>query len=157
MTRALSDAERLAAADALLRFAAGTDEGDAALLSSAFARDALVDFGPCGDKLGLPFPPLKGRDAIVGFLAGTSVRQITSHVVTNVRAAATTFGARVRALVEATHLKRDDPAQRFRMLDRYTADLSNDGEQWRIERLVIDNLWFEGDPRIMLHRERSDA
>lgn len=147
-----ASADVAAIGDALLRFAAGTDTGDAALIASAFAPDAVVDFGPCGDKLGLAFPPLEGRDDIVGFLAGTSRHQITSHVVTNVRLSTTARGTRSQALVEATHIVRHDPARRFRMLDRYEADHAPHDGEWRIERLVIDNVWFEGDPRIMLCR-----
>ena len=152
MSGDVQDADRLGTGDALLRFAAGTDEGDAALIASAFSAQAIVDFGPCGDKLGLPFPPLEGRDAIVGFLAGTSVHQITSHVVTNVRVKDMPKRAEMRALVEATHIVRADPSRRFRMLDRYFAEVVLNAGDWRIERLVIDNIWFEGDPRIMLHR-----
>ena len=154
MTAGMPIHVRLEAGDALLRFAAGTDEGDAELLRSAFTPDATVDFGPCGGKLGLRFPPIAGRDAIVGFLAGTSKQQITSHMVANVRVIAMPDGgAEVRALVEATHVVRGEPSRRFRMLDPYTATLARHEEIWRIRRLVIDNLWFEGDPRIMLCRE----
>lgn len=144
--------DRIMAGDALLRFAAGTDEGDADLIRSAFADAAVVDFGPCGAKLGLPFPPLEGRDAIVGFLAATSVHQMTSHVITNMRMAAVPDGIVVRALVEATHIVRREPSHRFRMLDPYHATLVRSEDGWRIKLLVIDNIWFEGDPRTMLCR-----
>jgi hypothetical protein len=157
VTGDVQDADRLGTGDALLRFAAGTDEGDAALIASAFAPHAIVDFGPCGEKLGLPFPPLNGRDAIAGFLAGTSAHQITSHVVTNVRVNDLPNGAEMRALVEATHIVRADPTRRFRMLDRYVGELVLNAGDWQIERLVIDNIWFEGDPRIMLHRSEQRA
>lgn len=59
--------DHLSITDALLKFGAGTDAGDAALLTSAFTREAVVDFGPCGRKLGLDFEPLRGRDGIVVF------------------------------------------------------------------------------------------
>ena len=152
MSAAVPGDDRLGACDALLRFAAGTDEGDPELLRSAFALQAVVDFGPCGEKLGLPFPPLEGCDAIVGFLAGTSVHQITSHVVTNLRVMTAPAGVAVQALVEATHIVRTEPSRRFRMLDPYAATLTRHEGGWRIERLVIDNIWFEGDPRTMLCR-----
>ena len=38
------------------------------------------------------------------------------------------------------------------MLNRYEATLCQEAEGWRIDRLVIDNVWFEGEPRIMLDR-----
>ena len=148
----LSPADRLAIGDALLRFAAGTDEGNAGLIASAFASKAVVDFGPCGEKLGLTFEPLAGRDTIVGFLAGTSQKQSTSHVVTNARAEVTGGAARSHTLVEATHMRRTDPGARFRMLNRYEATLCLEADVWRIDRLMIDNIWFEGEPRIMLDR-----
>lgn len=82
----IADAEaHLGVSDALLRFATGTDDGDLAMLDSAFAEDALVDFGACGRAIGLNFEPLEGAAMITGFLVGTSRRQVTSHVVTNPR------------------------------------------------------------------------
>ncbi len=153
----LHDANHVAVTDALLRFGAGTDEGDRDLLSSAFAVDAVVDFGPCGRKLGLDFPPLTGREAIVGFLGGTSAQQVTSHLVSNSRIAMNGGRATVRALVEAVHIIRAEPDQRFRMMNRYDAELDLEPDAWRIERLVIDNIWFEGDPRTMLHRQARHA
>lgn len=78
--------DHLTITDALLRFGVGTDDGDAAMLASAFAAQAVVDFGPCSRKLDLKLEPLRGRDAIVGFLVGTSTLQATSHVVSNARA-----------------------------------------------------------------------
>jgi len=148
----LSADDRLGARDALLRFATGTDNGDAVLIRSAFTSDAVVDFGPCGEKLGLPFQSIAGSDAIVGFLAGTCKHQITSHVVTNVRVEDTEAGVTMRALVEATHIDRSDQTRRFRMLDPYAANLTKHEGHWWIERLKIDNIWFEGDPQILLCR-----
>ena len=143
----------LSITDALLRFGAGTDNADTDLLVSAFAPDAVIDFGPCGRKLGLDFEPLQGRDTIVGFLAGTAALQLTSHVVTNSRTHVRGDGASVRALVDATHVVRADRARRFRMMNWYDAELVRHQDAWRIEHLLIDNIWFEGDPHTMLHRE----
>ena len=149
---ATNTTDLLAITDALLRFGAGTDDGDSVLLSSSFTIDAVVDFGPCGCKLGLDFAPLEGRETIVGFLSGTSVRQVTSHAITNSRVHVKDGQATLRALVEATHLSRADPLRRFRMMCRYDAELSPDPAVWRIARLTIDNVWFEGDPQVMLER-----
>ena len=135
--------------DALLRFAAGTDDGDAALLGSVFTPEAVVDFGPCGRKLGMVFDPLIGAPAIVGFLGGTSRRQVTSHVITNPRVRLDGGRAQLRALVEATHVARDDRARRFRMMNRYDVELELRSDDWRIARMTIDGIWFEGDPAVL--------
>ena len=139
-------------ADALRRFGAGTDDGNAALLASAFSEDAMVDFSPCGRKLGLDFEPLRGREAIVGFLAGGADHQMTSHVIANSRAWLRDGRAKLRALVEATHIPKVDRGQPFRMLNWYDAELGPDPGAWRIEALVVDNIWFDGDPRTILRR-----
>lgn len=153
MTGAAPSADdHLAITDALLRFGAGTDAGDAALLASTFVVDAVVDFGPCGRKLDLAFEPLRGQAEIVGFLAGTAALQVTSHVVTNARARRQGDRASLRALVEATHIVRTDTDRRFRMMNWYEAKLEPDQGEWRITDLLIDNIWFEGDPHTILHR-----
>ncbi|MDX7953411.1 hypothetical protein P7D22_19795 [Lichenihabitans sp. Uapishka_5] len=66
-----------------MRFAAGTDKGNAALICSAFTDEAVVDFGPCGIKHGLSFQSLERRNAIVRFLLETSAYQITSYIFGN--------------------------------------------------------------------------
>ena len=143
----------IAVLDALLRFGVGTDDGEMALLRSAFAADAHVDFGPCGRKLGLDFPPLEGVDAIADFLCGTSEQQVTSHVVTNPRIEAADDRAQLRALVDATHVVRSDPSRRFRMMNWYVAGLEQSAGAWRIARMTIDNIWFEGDAGILMLRQ----
>ncbi len=138
--------------DVLLRFGAGTDEGDVATLKSAFADEAIVDFSACGRKLDVVFEPLCGIAAIVGFLEGTSRRHVTSHAVTNSRTRLEDDRAHLRSLVEATHLVRDDPTCRFRMMNWYDVDLVLIDEFWRIIRMGIDNIWSEGDPNTLLLR-----
>ena len=61
-------ADRYEIADALHRFAFGLDHGDADSLSSALTEDCVLDFRPAGKKLGLDFPRLTGRKAIVDAL-----------------------------------------------------------------------------------------
>ena len=145
----------LAVVDALLRFGIGTDDGEMAMLRSAFTVDAHVDFGPCGRKLGLDFTPLEGADTISGFLCGTSGQQVTSHVITNPRVAAADDRVRLRALVDATHVVRSDRSRRFRMVNWYLAELQQSARAWRISRMTIDNIWFEGDPSILMLRQGS--
>jgi SnoaL-like domain len=138
--------------DALHRFGSGVDHGDATLLATVFHEDAIVDFGPCGQKLGLDFPLMTGGGMIVGFLAATAATQITTHVVSNGRVEVEGDTAKLRALVDATHLPRTDQSRRCRMMNWYDVELVRDGANWRIRRLVIDNAWFSGDPHVLLGR-----
>src|SRR5205823_6810183 len=52
-------------ADTLHRYAFGLDHGDADSLASALTENCLFDFRPAGRKLGIDFPRLTGRQAIV--------------------------------------------------------------------------------------------
>lgn len=146
-----SDAH-LGVADTLLRFGAGVDRGDASLLASVFTGNALVDFRPCGQKLGLDFPVLEGAEAITSFLAGGAHTQVTSHVVSNTRVQANGASGRSRSLVDATHLVRADPGRRFRMMNWYEVEAVYSEALWRIRSLTIDNVWFDSDPQILLVR-----
>ncbi|WP_428390624.1 nuclear transport factor 2 family protein [Lichenicoccus sp.] len=138
--------------DALYRFGAGVDFGDQALLASVFHDEVVVDFGPCGRKMGLPFPVMNGSETIVGFLAGTSVTQTTTHVITNGRVQVAGETARLQALVDATHIAKGDPSRQCRMMNWYAAELGRHARLWRIRHLVIDNAWFTGDPAVLMER-----
>lgn len=144
--------DHLAITDALLRFGAGVDDGDAKLVTSAFSDDAVVDFAPCGQKMRLDFPLMTGGETIASFLGLTSRLQTTSHVVTNARVRVEGHEAHLRALVDATHRPKDDHSRHCRMMNWYDARLIRDGTRWRMRRLVIDNVWFTGDARILLER-----
>ncbi len=136
--------------DVLYRFGAGADQGNADLLASAFYELAVVDFTPCGRKLGLEFPVLTGKAAIVGFLDAAHQTQQTSHVITNGRAEQVGELGELQVLVEATHLLLAEPARRFRMMNWYSAHLERSGNDWTIRHLSIDNIWFKGDPQVLL-------
>ena len=146
-----SDAH-LGVADTLLRFGAGVDRGDPSLLASVFTENAVVDFRPCGAKLGLDFPVLEGSAAITGFLAGGARTQVTSHVVTNTRVHVNGLSGLARSLVDATHLVRADLGRRFRMMNWYETEVVRSETHWRIRSLVIDSVWSDGDPQILLVR-----
>ncbi len=142
----------LSVADILLRFGAGVDRCDRSLLASVFTDDAEVDFRPCGAKLGLDFPVLGGGETIAAFLAGGAHAQVTSHVVTNTRVQATGASASACSLVDATHLVRADTSRRLRMMNWYETEAVRLEAHWRVRRLVIDNVWFDGDPQALLVR-----
>src|SRR5204863_8903225 len=77
--------DRYEIADALHRFAFGLDHGDADSLSSAFTEDCVLDFRPAGKKLGLDFPKLNGRQAILDALIPLLGALDTSHKVNNLQ------------------------------------------------------------------------
>ena len=147
-----SAGDHLEAMDALHRFGAGVDHGDARLLASVFSDDAVVDFSPCGQTMGLEFPLLTGGAAIASFLGATARTQMTTHVVTNGRVHLDGDVARLRALVGATHLPKDDHSRRCEMMNWYEVELVKQAGLWRIRHLVIKNAWFTGDPRVLLGR-----
>ncbi len=149
---AVSANDHIDVTDALLRFGAGVDDGDHALLATAFSDGAVADFGPCGRKMGLDFSVINGGETIIGFLGTTARTQSTSHVITNARVHVEGGEARLRALVDATHRPKHDPSRHCRMMNWYNVQLVKDHPLWRIRHLVIDNLWFTGDPQILLER-----
>ena len=55
-TSIASAGDTVAVIDALLRFGAGVDHDDPALLATAFSDGAVVDFSPCGRTMGLGVP-----------------------------------------------------------------------------------------------------
>ena len=140
----------LEVADALYRFGAGVDRHDGALLATAFSDDAVVDFSPCGRKMGLDVPVLTGADSILGFLGATGEHQTTTHVVTNPRVAFDGEVATLQALVDATHRPKHDQARHCRMMNWYAAELVRPDGLWRMRRLVIESAWFTGDAQVLL-------
>ena len=149
-TRIAAAGDHLEVMDALLRFGAGVDHHDVGLTASAFSDDAVVDFGPGGQKMGLEFPVLTGGEMIVQFLGSSAGTRTTTHAITNGRGHVEGDAARLRALVDATHFPRDDHSRRCEMMSWYEAEFARDGRSWRIRRLVIDNAWFTGDPQVLL-------
>jgi ketosteroid isomerase-like protein len=141
--------DELSAIDALYRFAQGLDTDDAAVLSSAFAEDAIADFSPAAAKLGIPFPLLSGQDNIVGALIGFVAPLTTSHSVANPRVAISGDSASMSALVEAQHFPAKDHTRHLLMKNRYQVELVRSGSQWLIQRVVIENIWWQGDVSVI--------
>ena len=142
--------QHLDVVDALYRFGAAVDRRDRELLVTAFSDDAVVDFGPCGRAMDLDFPVLSGGEVIVGFLSGNAELQTTSHVITNARSRVQGSAATLTALVDATHLPRTDHSRRCQMMNWYDVELTFMDEAWRVRKLVISNLWFIGDTKVLL-------
>lgn len=141
--------DRLEIADALYRFAAGIDFNDADLLISAFAENAVADFTPSAVKLGIEFPVLEGRESIVRGITNSVAQLDTTHVVTNPRIKISGDTAKLYAIVEAQHLPPNDHSRHCLMKNQYDVNLVRNGDRWVIENMLIDNVWFTGDPAVV--------
>lgn len=142
--------DRLEVIDALYRFGLGQDLRDRDLFASAFAPDAELDFRPAATRAGLPIPLMSGRDVIVDTILNPDVRIDTTHVVTNPRVRVEGDTARLTAIVEAQHLPKGDHSRHALLKNLYDVDLVRDGRRWVIRRLWIDNVWYTGDPRVII-------
>jgi SnoaL-like domain len=142
-------AEKLEVVDALYRFAQGMDEDNPQLLRSAFATDAVADFSPAAKRLGIEFPVLRGRETIAGALTPFAAPLDTSHTVSNPRVQIKGRTATLSALVEAQHLPSKDHSRHILMKNRYAVDLVREGSTWVITKMVIDNIWFDGDAKVL--------
>jgi SnoaL-like domain len=146
-------ADRYEIADALHRFAFGLDHGDADSLASAFTEDCVLDFRPAGKKLGLDFPKLSSRKAIVDTLIPLLGPLDTSHTVSNVQIEVSEDSAELYCYVMAQHfMPREGPrpgSENAMLMNRYDGQLTRDGQKWRFRQLIIDNSWAQGNPEIL--------
>lgn len=142
-------ADKLAAVDALYRFAAGIDLRDQSLLASALAENAVSDFRPAAAKAGFDYPVIEGRDVIVAALRASLATLDTTHSVTNARVTIDGDTARLDALVEAQHVPRSDPTRHYLMKNRYDVELARAGDGWLITRNTVDNIWRTGDITVL--------
>ena len=133
--------------DALYRFALGQDRQDRELFASAFAADAELDFRPAAARWGANPPVMAGRETIVSTILGSfAARVVTTHQVTNPRVAIDGDSAHVTALVEAQHVLSADRATHALLKNHYDLTLRREGERWVVERMRIENAWYDGDP-----------
>jgi len=141
--------DKFAVVETLYRFAAGIDLRDNELLASAFAEDAVSDFGPAAAKAGFEYPVLEGRDTIVSALSGSLGQIDTTHSVSNPRVSIEGDSAHMDALVEAQHVLQNDHSRHYLMKNRYDVVLVRQGALWLIQRVTIDNVWRTGDPAVL--------
>jgi SnoaL-like domain len=150
MTTSLSELnDRYEVIDALHRFAIGIDTKDLTLLESAFTSDAIADFTPAATKVGMEFPVLTGREAIVSALSQFLASYTTSHTVGNARAQIKGDTANLYALIEAQHVPLSDRSRHFLFKNQYTINLVREGNLWLIKHLHIENLWTDGDLKVI--------
>jgi len=140
-------------ADTLHRYAFGLDHGDADSLASTLTEDCILDFRPAGKKLGLEFPKLTGRQAIVNSLLPLLGPLDTSHTVSNLQIEISGDSATLYAYVMAQHFMPREGSrpgsENALLMNRYDCELVRDGEKWRFKRVIIDNAWAQGNPEIL--------
>ena len=146
-------ADRYEIADALHRFAFGLDHADADSLASTLTEDCVLDFRPAGRKLGIDFPKLTGRQAIVGALIPLLGPLDTSHSISNLQIEISDDSATLYGYVLAQHfMPRQGPkpgAENALLMNRYDCELVRDDQKWRFRQIVIDNAWAQGNPEIL--------
>ena len=145
--------DRYDIADTLHRYAFGLDHGDADSLASAFTGDCIFDFRPAGRKLGIDFPKLSGREAIVNALIPFLGPLDTSHTVSNLQMEVSDDSAILYAYVMSQHFMPREGCRRGSenalLMNRYDCELVRDGQKWRFKRVTIDSAWAQGNPEIL--------
>ena len=153
--------DRTEIAETMYRYAFGLDHGDPDSLASAFTEDAVLDFSAGGAKLGLDFPVLTGREAIVQTLIAIIGPLDTSHTLSNIQVEVSGETATLHAYMMAHHFPPGQGSQRGSdhalLMNRYEVELVRDGTRWRMRRVMIDNAWAEGDPDILNAMARHRA
>lgn len=148
--RVVDPVDHVAIVDALYRFGAGQDFCDRALFESAFADDAVLDFTQPAKRLGVDIPVFKSRSGISDTIFAAIAGLDTTHTVTNPRV--TDFDGRhatLTALVEAQHLPRADHSRHLMLKNVYRIELSRAVDAWVMDHLRIENVWMEGDPKVL--------
>ena len=135
--------------DALYRFGAGQDWNDRRLFESAFGADATLDFRQPARRFGITIPPFEGRATIADTVFTTTAELDTTHTITNPRVTVDGDQATLWALVEAQHVTKGEPTRHLLLKNKYQVALSRADDAWLIDRLVIENVWFTGDPTVL--------
>ncbi|MFD6285734.1 nuclear transport factor 2 family protein [Streptomyces sp. NPDC060205] len=141
--------DKFAVVETLYRYAAGLDLRDKDLLASAFADDAVADFGPATKKAGQEYPPIKGGETIATALLGSLGHLDTTHSLSNPRVSLDGDTARLEGIMACQHLPRTDHSRHVLMTNRYDVELARQGEVWVVQHLTVDNAWTEGDPSVL--------
>ena len=141
--------DKLAVIDVLYRYAAGLDLRDRELLTSAFAEDAVADFGPATRKAGQDYPPVEGGATIAAAVAGSLTLLDTTHSLSNPRVTLDGDSAHLEGIMACMHLPRTDHSRHVLMTNRYDVELVRSGDVWVIQHLTVDNAWTEGDTTVL--------
>lgn len=153
--------DRYEIADTLHRYAFGLDHGDADSLASAFTEDGVLDFTPAGRKLGLAFPRLTGRQAILDALLPFLGPLDTTHTASNLQIEISGDTATLYAYVMSQHFMPREGSragsENALLMNRYDCELVRDGQKWRFKQVTIDNAWLQGDAEILNMRATHRA
>ena len=153
--------DRYEIADAMHRYALGLDHGDADSLASAFTEDAVLDFRPAGRKLGIDFPRLTSRQAILDALLPFLGPLDTTHSASNLQIEINGDTAKLYAYVMSQHFMPREGSRRGSenalLMNRYDCELVRDGQKWRFKRVTIDNAWLQGDAEVLNARATHRA
>ncbi len=145
--------DRYEIADTMHRYASGLDHDDADSLASAFTEDCVFDFRPAGRKLGIDFPRLAGRQAILDALLPLLGPLDTTHTASNLQIEISGDTATLSAYVMSQHFMPREGSRRGSenalLMNRYHCELVRDGLKWRFKNVTIDNAWLQGDPEIL--------
>ena len=142
--------DRLEIADALYRFGAGVDFNSEELLISALTPNAILDLTPGNRLWGLDFPLLQGRDTVIQALRSSVGVLDTTHCLTNPRTEINGDTAKLYAIVEAQHLPPNDHSRHCLMKNQYDVSLIRDGDRWLITHMLVDGVWFTGEPKVLM-------
>ena len=126
-------ADRMAAAEVILRYGSSLDERDWPRLSTCFVSEvtSVLAGGP----------PIAGYAALEAAVrAALGVYQATHHHIAGVEVDLDGDTARLRANLIATHLQQDGPP--FVVGGVYREDLVRTAEGWRISHHQLDALWM---------------
>jgi len=137
--QALSD--KLEIQELLARYARGVDTKDWELWRSVFTADAVVDYSSAGFAVG-------SRDEVAAQLeAGFVAIPWTQHLISNIEVDLDGDRASVRAMffnpMQLPGMSGPSACGGY-----YHHDVVRTAEGWRSERLVEENVWFEGRPEL---------
>ncbi|WP_158507205.1 nuclear transport factor 2 family protein [Subtercola sp. Z020] len=150
----LTDEERNLHSVPLL-WARALDTADASILVDLLTDDVVVDLTPATIKIGLEFPVLSGSETVIPTMIGAVGPLDTMHAVSNVFVERQSDGYRIEAYALAQHFlpgEGPDPRSTRHALmgNRWTFFIRRGDAGPRVARFVMDCVWFEGDPSVLL-------
>ena len=123
----MSDGDRAALQDVMLRYTAGVDERDMDLYRSCFVEDLKV--------YGMGPKPVYGREAWVEFVIKALERYgPTQHMLGPQLATISGDMAETRNDLQATHVLAADPSKAFVLWATYKTNMQRTPEGWKIAR-----------------------
>lgn len=145
--------DREAAIDAIIRFCNSLDSGDPTLCASSLTPNTTLDLTPFSAS-GQNFTITTGRTAVVDLLLSALGPLDTTHCATNIRCTVDGDTAELTCCVLAQHFRGGEgPKPEFGDYwfcgNQYVARIVRDGDEWRVERLVITPAWTVGKPEVM--------